>query len=46
MKVALVTGATGFVGSNLTIRLLQNGFNVRAFHRSNSNPLTLKGVEV
>src|SRR5713226_231151 len=46
MKVALVTGASGFVGSNLTIRLLQNGFNVRAFHRSNSNPLTLKGVDV
>lgn len=46
MKDVLVTGASGFIGSNLTIHLLQRGCRVRAFHRTASHTLTLKGVEV
>lgn len=46
MQVVFVTGATGCVGSNLTIELLRRGHIVRAFHRANSNTLTLQGVDV
>ena len=46
MKVVLVTGATGCVGSNLAIELLRRGYAVRAFHRETSNTLTLRDVAV
>jgi len=36
MKHALVTGASGFIGSNLVERLLAEGYNVRAFVHYNS----------
>lgn len=46
MNCVLVTGGTGCVGSNLTIQLQKRGYNVRAFHRTHSNTLTLQGVDV
>ncbi len=46
MQKILVTGATGCIGSNLIIELLRQGYNVRAFHRTSSNTLTLKDVNV
>jgi len=46
MTDVLVTGASGFIGSNLTIHLLRRGCRVRAFHRTASNTLTLKDVQV
>lgn len=43
---ALVTGSTGFIGSNLCKRLLELNYKVRAFHRPES-PLTgLEGLDV
>ncbi len=46
MKRILVTGATGCIGANLIIKLLELGYDVRAFHRSTSNLLALKNVNV
>lgn len=46
MRNVLVTGATGCIGSHLTIKLLQLGYKVRAFHRATSNRLTLNNVDV
>jgi len=37
MKNILVTGACGFIGSNLVEHLLEKGFNVKAFAHYNSN---------
>ena len=36
-KDVLVTGACGFIGSHLTELLVENGYNVTAFDRYNSN---------
>ncbi len=41
-KVVLVTGATGFIGSHVAERLLQNGARVRAMAR---NPAKAAGLE-
>ncbi len=46
MKNVLVTGASGFIGSNLVVELIKRGYIVHAFHRKNSNRLTLKDVNV
>ena len=43
---ALVTGATGFIGGNLTVELLNNGFQVRALVREGSNRKSLEGLDV
>ncbi|MGB9640514.1 MAG: NAD-dependent epimerase/dehydratase family protein, partial [Anaerolineales bacterium] len=42
----LVTGATGFIGSNLCHALVEHGYLVRAFHRPTSNLALLKGLEI
>ena len=46
MKIAVVTGANGFVGSHLCRELLANGYRVRALHRESSNLSLLKGLAV
>jgi nucleoside-diphosphate-sugar epimerase len=45
MTTALVTGATGLVGSHITERLLADGWNVRALVRAPSNELERLGAE-
>ena len=40
----LVTGATGFIGSNLVRRLVENGEHVKAFVRAGSNLTPLLGL--
>ncbi len=42
----LVTGATGFVGSAVTRRLLDKGFKVRALVRSGSVRSNLEGLDI
>lgn len=44
--LALVTGATGFVGSALCRKLLAEGYRVRALHRSQSSLRALAGLNV
>ncbi len=43
---ALVTGATGFVGANLTRELLADGFHVRALVRSTSPRTNIEGLPI
>jgi len=43
---ALVTGATGCVGSNVAAALLERGYAVRAMHRPTSVLTALEGLEV
>lgn len=43
---ALVTGSSGFIGSQLCRALLARGFQVRAFHRATSPLRLLEGLEV
>lgn len=44
--LALVTGSTGFIGSQLCRGLLEAGWQVRAFHRPTSRLEALEGLEV
>lgn len=44
--IALVTGSSGFIGSNLCRALLAAGQQVRAFHRASSNLRLLEGLAV
>lgn len=43
---ALVTGSTGFIGSQLCRVLVEKGHSVRAFHRATSNLKALQGLPV
>ncbi|MCM8811549.1 MAG: NAD-dependent epimerase/dehydratase family protein [Candidatus Omnitrophica bacterium] len=44
--VVFVTGATGFVGSHVVLKLLERGKRVRVFARRSSNLKNLKGLDV
>ncbi|MBI5474031.1 MAG: NAD-dependent epimerase/dehydratase family protein, partial [Ignavibacteriae bacterium] len=46
MKNVLVTGGTGFVGSNLADALLLRGCNVRILRRENSDLRALAGIDL
>jgi dihydroflavonol-4-reductase len=45
MKNVLVTGATGFIGSNLVEALLKDGCNVKILRRRESDMRALEGLE-
>jgi dihydroflavonol-4-reductase len=45
MKI-LVTGSTGFIGAQLVRRLVEQGHEVRAFHRPTSTQRMLEGLPV
>jgi len=48
MTKILVTGATGFLGTNITLKLLEQGFSVRAFglEGSTTKYIEKEGVEI
>jgi nucleoside-diphosphate-sugar epimerase len=43
---ALVTGATGFIGSHLTAALVKTGFSVTCLARNSSSTRNLEGIDV
>jgi dihydroflavonol-4-reductase len=45
-EMVLVTGATGFIGSSLCRRLVEEGYRVRALHRPTSSLVALEGLAV
>lgn len=44
LNKVLITGATGFIGSHLTRRLIQEGFTVGIIKRENSDVWRIKGL--
>jgi dihydroflavonol-4-reductase len=46
MEKVIVTGANGFVGSNLCRELSVNGYHVKALYRRGSSTKTLEGLDV
>ncbi|MCL4415414.1 MAG: NAD-dependent epimerase/dehydratase family protein, partial [Actinobacteria bacterium] len=45
MKI-LVTGATGFIGGNIAIKLVNAGYETNILIRKNSGNLNIKGLPV
>jgi uncharacterized protein YbjT (DUF2867 family) len=45
MATAFVTGGTGFLGLRLVQRLVEQGWNVRALHRSPADAEKLRALE-
>lgn len=43
MALALVTGGTGFIGSNIALRLIERGWRVRILERPNADRALLEG---
>ncbi len=43
MPIALVTGGTGFVGSNIALRLVERGWQVRILERPGASRILLEG---
>jgi len=46
MKNVLVTGGTGFIGSNLSKKLLEQGYNVRIVRRAHADLRAISGIDV
>jgi dihydroflavonol-4-reductase len=46
MKNVLVTGGTGFIGSNLSEKLLEQGYNVRIVRRAHADLRAITGIDV
>lgn len=46
MKTALLTGATGFIGGNVAVQLLQCGYRVRALVRKGSDRGNIAGLDL
>ncbi|MBI4536069.1 MAG: SDR family oxidoreductase [Ignavibacteriae bacterium] len=46
MKNVLITGGTGFIGSNLAAELVRRGANVTILRRENSDLRAIKGIKV
>lgn len=44
MSIAFVTGATGFLGGQLVKQLIQQGWSVRALHRSPTDAARLRAL--
>ncbi len=46
MKTAFITGATGFLGTNIVRQLIDAGVTIHALKRSTSNTAALDGLDV
>jgi dihydroflavonol-4-reductase len=46
MKTVLITGGTGFIGSNLAAKLVERGITVRILRRPQSDPRAIVGTDV
>src|SRR3990172_2285772 len=46
MKNILITGGTGFIGSNLSAALVERGYSVRLFRRPSSDLTAIGGLDV
>lgn len=46
MKTVLITGGTGFIGSNLAAKIVERGISVRILRRPQSDPRAIMGIDV